>query len=103
MLPHEQLKDYIYNIDTLCAELRKSDNDTMMCFTRGLPCSLRALIVQRQPTTCREAINAARLMSVTSNMADSSTYNMSATSNFAPSTQQSSLIVQPSMILSQQL
>ena len=105
MLPHEKLEDYICDIDVLCAELRKSDNDRMMCFIRGLPCSLRALVVQRQPTTWREAIDAARLMYLTSSMADSSTYSVSATStsNFAPSTRQSSLIVQPSMILSQQL
>ena len=73
MLPYEKLEDYIYDIDTLCAELRKSDNHRMLGFIRGLPCSLRALVVHRQPTTCRESINAARLMSLTSNMADSST------------------------------
>ena len=92
MLPHEKLEGYIYDIGALCAELRKSGNDRMMCFIRGLPCSLRALVVQRQPTTWREAISAARLMPLTSSMADSSTYNVSATStsNFARSRRQRS-------------
>ena len=91
MLPHEKLKDYIYDINALCAELRKSDNDRMMCFIRGLPHSLRALVVQRQPAIWREAIDVARLMSLISYMSDSSTYNTSATStsNLAPSAQQS--------------
>jgi hypothetical protein len=65
MQPGEKLEDYIYAIDVLCAELKKSDDDKMMSFIKGLPVSLKADVVKKQPTTWKEAINAARLVSFT--------------------------------------
>ena len=58
----EGLDSYITAIDTLCSTLRKGDNDSTMCFVRGLTPALRPFVIQQDPKTFTAAVQAARLV-----------------------------------------
>ena len=61
MSPHENLEDYIVDIDNKCARLNKADADRITVLVRGLPAHLKSLVISSQPKTWQEATNAARL------------------------------------------
>lgn len=70
MLPEERLEDYIFDIDNLCSILNKNDNDRVACFVRGLKPALKPSVIQRQPATWRDAVQAARLAAISFSAAE---------------------------------
>lgn len=61
MVPGENLEDYIIDIQRRCRRLNKTDGDTVIAFIRGLNASIRLFVIQKNPRTLQEAIQAARL------------------------------------------
>ena len=61
MVPGENLEDYIIDIRRRCRRLKKTDGDTVIAFIRGLQASIRLFVIQKNPKTLQEAIQAARL------------------------------------------
>ena len=67
MMPHEKLEDYIglYDMDSLCFTLKKNDSDRIAYFVRGLR------LIQQQPTTWKETVQAAKLAAYSMSTSDS--------------------------------
>ncbi len=59
----ENLENYITDIEQKCSKLDKPDPEKMRVFVRGLLPHLRTFVIQQQPKTCQEAIQAARIAS----------------------------------------
>jgi uncharacterized protein YoxC len=72
MMPNDKIDDYIFAIDSLCSKLKKNDNDRVACFVRGLAAPIKAFVIQQQPTTWKEATQAARLAALSQAAVESS-------------------------------
>ena len=60
-LPVETLEEYITGIDQLCRRLKKSPQDKIAAFVRGLPAKLQPIVIQNSPASWQDAVHAARL------------------------------------------
>ena len=68
-------------MDSLCSTLKKNDSDRIAYFVRGLIPPFKTFVIQQQPTTWKEAVQAARLAAYS--MSTSNTSLQSATSFYA--------------------
>ena len=58
---NERFDAYLNDIVKLCRRLRKTDGETMHSFMRGLPPRIQSGVIQREPATLQEAVQAAKL------------------------------------------
>ena len=64
--PTETVEAYLVDIEKLCCQLRKSQEERMEAFIRGLLPNIRAHVIKAHPKTVEEAITQARLAQSTS-------------------------------------
>ncbi len=70
MTTNESLEDYIFHMDSLCSSLKKSDEDRVAYFVRGLIPSIRPFVMQQRPQTWKDAVQAARLAALSMSSID---------------------------------
>ena len=69
----ETIDKYVSDILRWCTQLKKTDDEKLSLFVRGLKPSVRAFVFSKQPKSFKEAIDAARLAVAVSETAGEST------------------------------
>ena len=80
----ERLEDYIFDMDNLCFILNKSDNDRIAYFVRGLKPALKSCVIQKQPISWKDAVQAARLAAISLTTTEQSSHSAQSTSSTTP-------------------